>query len=357
MAPPASDVHDLAGYRRVRELGQGGFGWVFEYEHIETKQNFAIKKFKENKTEGISRDSLREISILSEMKHDNIVTLEKVVVEPASKTLCLVFPLASNDLEDIIKSFAAQKRQIPPVMVKSFIWQIIDGVNYLHKNWVMHRDLKPANILVMGDPKERGTLKIADFGLARIFRDPASALHENGRVMTLWYRAPELLLGAKHYTPMVDIWSVGCIFGELLTREALFQGDRKESADLFQKRQIEIVFSKIGKPTIGGPNEVVVEGKPRTTWPEVVYLPYWKEIEGQGFQREPLYHHSLPGIYQTEPFKLLMLMMACNPNLRITAAEALNHDYFRVAPLPKKNALDVNGGLTHYRRKSERTQR
>ena len=70
-----------------------------------------------------------------------------------------------------------------------------------------------------------------------------------------------------------------CIFGELLTREALFQGDRKESPDVFQKRQVEIVFNKIGKPTVGGPNEVVVEGKPRTTWPEVVYLPFWKEIE------------------------------------------------------------------------------
>merc|ERR1712091_33384 len=105
---------------------------------------------------------------------------------------------------------------IAPHTVKSFLWQILMGLRHLHSNWVVHRDLKPSNILVMGAGAEMGKVKIADFGLARSFQEPLQPLAENGVVVTIWYRAPELLLGAKHYTHAIDLWAAGCIFAELL---------------------------------------------------------------------------------------------------------------------------------------------
>jgi len=108
-------------------------------------------------------------------------------------------------------------------VVKSIMWQILNGINYIHNNWVVHRDLKPSNILIMGKGPDYGRVKIADFGMARLFQQPLRALHYDGVVVTVWYRAPELLLGAKHYTKAIDMWAIGCIFGELLTSSPLFQ--------------------------------------------------------------------------------------------------------------------------------------
>lgn len=107
-------------------------------------------------------------------------------------------------------------------MIRSIMHQMLSGIHYLHSNWIMHRDLKPANILVMGRGEQCGVVKIADFGLARIFQAPLKPLRET--VVTLWYRAPELLLGAKHYTRAVDMWAIGCIFAELISLRPLFLG-------------------------------------------------------------------------------------------------------------------------------------
>ena len=127
-------------------------------------------------------------------------------------------------------------------MVKSLLYQILDGIHYLHANWVLHRDLKPANILVMGEGPERGRVKIADMGFARLFNSPLKPLADlDPVVVTFWYRAPELLLGSRHYTKAIDIWAIGCIFAELLTSEPIFhcrQEDIKTSNPYHQRRRI-----------------------------------------------------------------------------------------------------------------------
>lgn len=131
-------------------------------------------------------------------------------------------------------------------------------------NWIVHRDLKPSNILVMGEGEEHGVVKIADFGLARIYQAPLKPLAENGVVVTIWYRAPELLLGAKHYTSAVDMWAVGCIFAELLTLKPLFQGQEvKGTPNPFQLDQLDKIFKVLGHPT---PEK----------WPTLVNLPHWQ---------------------------------------------------------------------------------
>ncbi|CAG8836494.1 25227_t:CDS:2, partial [Racocetra persica] len=139
---------------------------------------------------------------------------------------------------------------IPEFTIKSFLWQLLNGVAYLHANWVLHRDLKPANILVTAD----GVVKIGDLGLARIYQLPLQPLFNGDKVVvTIWYRAPELLLGSRHYTKAIDIWAVGCIFAELLTLRPIFKGeeakmDNKKSVP-FQKNQLTKIFEILGKPT------------------------------------------------------------------------------------------------------------
>ena len=126
--------------------------------------------------------------------------------------------------------------------VKSIMWQILNGISYIHHNWVVHRDLKPSNILIMGRGPEIGTVKIADFGIARLFQQPLRALHHDGVVVTVWYRAPELLLGAKHYTKSIDMLAIGCIFGELLTSKPLFQGTEEKKPKALQTDQLNKIL-------------------------------------------------------------------------------------------------------------------
>lgn len=217
-------------------------------------------------------------------------------------------------------------------MVRSLIWQILNGINYLHSNWIIHRDMKPCNVLVIGAAagKDAGMVKIADLGLARIYQSPLKPLSENGVVVTIWYRAPEILLGAKHYTKAIDMWAVGCIFGELMTRTALFPGaEKKASSSELQLNQLQKIAGWAGKLT-------------PEIWPDCVKLPHWNAIQNMTPDDSATYAKHRQTIlthYGDSALDLLNAMLSYNPVTRITAKDALQHPYFTQAP--KKPSMNV----------------
>jgi cyclin-dependent kinase 8/11 len=187
---------------------------------------FAIKKFKPDKEEhatytGISQSAMREIALNRELHHENIITLREVTLE--DKSIYMVFNYASHDLLQLIHHHSTVVRgPIALPVLKSLLFQLLNGVHYLHSHFVLHRDLKPANILLTCD----GVVKIADLGLARIYQAPLQSLYAGDKVVvTIWYRAPELLLGARHYNYKIDMWAIGCIWGELLALRPMFKGE------------------------------------------------------------------------------------------------------------------------------------
>lgn len=187
---------------------------------------FAIKKFKPDKEDhavytGISQSAMREIALNRELRHENIITLREVVLE--DKAIYMVFSYASHDLLQLIHHHSTVLREgLALPVLKSLLFQLLNGVHYLHSQYVLHRDLKPANILLTCD----GVVKIADLGLARINQAPLQSLYSGDKVVvTIWYRAPELLLGARHYNAKIDMWAIGCIWGELLALRPMFKGE------------------------------------------------------------------------------------------------------------------------------------
>uniref|UniRef100_A0A0D3H104 [RNA-polymerase]-subunit kinase n=1 Tax=Oryza barthii TaxID=65489 RepID=A0A0D3H104_9ORYZ len=210
-------------FRRIRKIGEGTYGEVFEAMDIITGERAALKKIKlDDGKEGFPRQILREIKLLKKLDHENIIRLKEIVVQHMEQ-------------ED-----------------QYYMEQLLKGLHYCHVNNVLHRDIKGANLLISGGGK---LLKLADFGLARPFtRDGSFTNH----VITLWYRPPELLLGATNYAEAVDIWSVGCIFAEFLLRKPLFPGRTEQE-------QLSKIFELCGFP-----NE--------ENWPGVSKLPLYKTI-------------------------------------------------------------------------------
>ncbi|XP_078428681.1 cyclin-dependent kinase E;1 isoform X1 [Wolffia australiana] len=325
----------LQQYELSGKIGEGTYGLVFlaksKLPSIRGKC-IAIKKFKQSKDgDGVSPTAIREIMLLREITHENVVKLVNVHINQIDMSLYLAFDYAEHDLYEIIRHHREKlNHQINQYTVKTFLWQLLNGLNYLHSNWIIHRDLKPSNILVMGEGEEHGIVKIADFGLARIYHAPLKPLSENGVVVTIWYRAPELLLGAKHYTSAVDIWAVGCIFAELLTLKPLFQGvEVKAAQNPFQLDQLDKIFKVLGHPT-------------QEKWPTLVNLPYWQSnqqhIQGHKYDNPGLHNYvHLPP--KSPAYDLLSRMLEYDPRKRITAAQALEHEYFRIDPQPGRNAL------------------
>ncbi|CAK9205571.1 unnamed protein product [Sphagnum troendelagicum] len=325
----------LQQYELVGKIGEGTYGLVYlaRSKHPSHRgMKIAIKKFKQSKEgDGVSPTAIREIMLLRECIHENIVKLVNVHINHGDMSLYLAFDYAEHDLYEIIRHHR-EKLSFPinQYTVKSLLWQILNGLNYLHSNWIIHRDLKPSNILVMGEGDEQGVVKIGDFGLARIYQAPLKPLCDNGVVVTIWYRAPELLLGVKHYTTAVDMWAVGCIFAELLTLKPLFQGvEDKSTPNPFQLDQLDKIFKVLGHPTL-------------EKWPTLANLPHWQSnrllIQSRKYDNS-----GLCSIVQLPPksaaFDLLSRMLEYDPAKRITAAQALEHEYFRTDPVPGRNAL------------------
>jgi cyclin-dependent kinase 8/11 len=227
-------------YGRVYKASLKGHHKSWAPEDERSGVVFAIKKFKPDKEEhatytGISQSAMREIALDRELQHENIITLREVTLE--DKSIYMIFHYASHDLLQVIHHHSTVLRTpIALPVLKSLLFQLLNGIHYLHSHFVLHRDLKPANILLTRE----GVVKIADLGLARIYQAPLQSLYAGDKVVvTIWYRAPELLLGARHYNYKIDMWAVGCIWGELLALRPMFKGeeakmDAKNKTTLFQ---------------------------------------------------------------------------------------------------------------------------
>jgi serine/threonine protein kinase len=208
-----TENHELDKYLRLEKLGEGTYGIVYKCKNKENQELVAVKKIRlENEDEGIPSTAIREISILKQLKHPNIVNLMDLI--HGEKKLHLVFEYLDYDLKKFLDQNGGP---LHPQLVKSYLYQMLDAITYCHSRRILHRDLKPQNLLI----DKNGYIKLADFGLARAFGIPIKTLtHE---ILTLWYRAPEILMGQKEYSTPVDIWSVGCIFYEMAHRSKPFE--------------------------------------------------------------------------------------------------------------------------------------
>ncbi|XP_045302224.1 cyclin-dependent kinase 7 isoform X7 [Prionailurus viverrinus] len=232
----AVDVKSRAKrYEKLDFLGEGQFATVYKARDKNTNQIVAIKKIKlghrSEAKDGINRTALREIKLLQELSHPNIIGLLDAFGHKSN--ISLVFDFMETDLEVIIKD---NSLVLTPSHIKAYMLMTLQGLEYLHQHWILHRDLKPNNLLL----DENGVLKLADFGLAKSFGSPNRAYTH--QVVTRWYRAPELLFGARMYGVGVDMWAVGCILAELLLRVPFLPGD----SDLDQLTRI---FETLGTPT------------------------------------------------------------------------------------------------------------
>lgn len=242
---------------------------------------------------GVPSTAIREISILKELSHPNIVQFKDVV--HADKKLYLVFEYLDQDLKRFMDSVPALR----PALVKSYLFQLINGIAFCHAHRVLHRDLKPQNLLI----DRTGKLKLADFGLARAFGIPVR--HYTHEVVTLWYRAPEILLGSKKYSTPVDIWSIGCIFAEMVMRNPLFPGDSEID-------QLHKIFHALGTPT-------------EEMWEGVSNLPDYSTRFPNWYKRH--IGETVKNL-DTQGLDLLSQMLIYDPEKRITAQGALSHPFF-----------------------------
>ncbi|XP_036051276.1 cyclin-dependent kinase 3 isoform X2 [Onychomys torridus] len=286
----------MDAFQKVEKIGEGTYGVVYKAKNKETGQLVALKKIRlDVETEGVPSTAIREISLLKELKHPNIVKLLDVIHR--EKKLYLVFEFLTQDLKKHMDSTPTSG--LPLHVVKSYLSQLLQGLNYCHCHRVIHRDLKPQNLLI----NEFGAIKLADFGLARAFGVPLRTYtHE---VVTLWYRAPEILLGSKFYSTAVDVWSIGCIFAEMVTGKPLFPGD-SEIDQLFR------IFRTLGTPS-------------EATWPGVSQLSDYKSSFPKWTRKE--LEEIMPRL-GPEGKDLLLQLLQYDPSQRISAKTALAHPYF-----------------------------
>ncbi|EGC35136.1 hypothetical protein DICPUDRAFT_18522, partial [Dictyostelium purpureum] len=295
----------VSSYEKLGSIGEGTYGIVYKGRDKESGRIVALKKVKmEQEKDGMPLTSLREIQLLKELKyHPNIVNLIEVVVGSREDKLYLVFEYLENDVATLIDNI---NKPFKLSEIKCFLLQLLRAVEFLHSHWIIHRDIKCSNLLY-----GNGSLKLADFGLSRKYGYPIQSITPN--VVTLWYRSPELLLGLEKYSTAVDLWSVGCIFGELCIGRPLIAG----SNDI---DQITRMFRLLGSP-----NDSI--------WPDYSNIPNAKllNIPYQPYSniKERVPNLSMNG------YNLLNKLLTFDPNKRISASEALKHPFFFESPFPQ----------------------
>jgi cyclin-dependent kinase len=288
-------------YQKLQRIGEGTYGVVYKAKHREHGTILALKRIRlESEDEGVPCTAIREISLLKELNHPNIVRLYDVI--HTERKLTLVFEFLDQDLKKYIDSCNGK---MEVMAIKSFLYQLFKGIMYCHQHLILHRDLKPQNLLI----NEEGELKLADFGLARAFGIPVrSYTHE---VVTLWYRAPEVLMESTRYSTPLDMWSCACIFAEMSTGRPLFPGSGEQD-------QLLRIFKVLGTPNA-------------SVWPSIVDTPAFK----RGFEPSNFQPQRLASVVPTlcpQGIDLLEKLLKYEPSQRLSAKDAMSHPYFDELP-------------------------
>lgn len=308
--PALQGCRSVEEFQCLNRIEEGTYGVVYRAKDKKTDEIVALKRLKmEKEKEGFPITSLREINTILKAQHQNIVTVREIVVGSNMDKIYIVMNYVEHDLKSLMETM---KQPFLPGEVKTLMIQLLRGVRHLHDNWILHRDLKTSNLLL----SHKGILKIGDFGLAREYGSPLKPY--TPVVVTLWYRSPELLLGAKEYSTAVDMWSVGCIFGELLTQKPLFPG--KSEID-----QINKIFKDLGSPS-------------EKIWPGYNELPAVKKMTFTEYPYNNL-RKRFGALLSDQGFDLMNKFLTYCPSKRILSDEGLKHEYFRETPLPIDPAM------------------
>lgn len=314
LSPPEHANSESVYFRKPGNesvVGSGTYGKVFKGTNVYSKRLVALKKIRmEGERDGFPVTAIREIKLLQSLKHQNIVNLIEVMVE--ANNCYMVFEYLSHDLTGLLNH---PSYQLDPSQRKHLALQLFEGLDYLHGRGVLHRDIKAANILVSSD----GILKLADFGLAR-FYSKHHRLDYTNRVITIWYRSPELLLGETQYTAAVDVWSAACVMVEIFTRHAIFPGDGTEI------NQLDKIYAVLGTPN-------------KVEWPDLVKME-WFQLLRPTYRKSSVFADKYKERLPAAAFDLLASMFRYDPAKRPTAAEVLQHPYFTTEQPPPRQAVE-----------------
>ncbi|KAG0064759.1 Cyclin-dependent kinase 10 [Linnemannia elongata] len=295
-------------FEKLNKVGEGTYGVVYRAKDKKTNEIVALKRIRmERENDGLPISSLREIKLLKTLRHDNVVLVKDVAVGNDLDQIFLVMEYCEQDMAALMDNV---KKPYTPAEVKCLMLQLLKGIEYCHDHFVIHRDLKLSNLLL----NSQGILKIADFGLARSFGLPSRPM--TPKVVTLWYRAPELLFGDLNYTTAVDMWSAGCIFGELLKHAPLLPGK-------VEKQQVDLIIDLLGTP-----HEKIWQGFNKLPM-STIKLPE---------QRFNNLKNKFPHITDAAR-SLLSGLLTYDPKKRLSVKQALAHPYFFELPHPKHASL------------------
>ncbi|GER54195.1 protein kinase superfamily protein, partial [Striga asiatica] len=289
-------------FEKLDKIGQGTYSNVYKARDLITGKVVALKKVRfDNLEPETVKFMAREILVLRRLNHPNVIKLEGLVISRMSSSLYLVFEYMEHDLAGLA---AVQSVKFTEPQVKCYMKQLLSGLEHCHNNGVLHRDIKCSNLLIGND----GVLRIADFGLAS-FYEPEHKRPMTSRVITLWYRPPELLLGATYYGVGVDLWSAGCILAELLAGKPILRGRT-------EVEQLHKIFKLCGSPS----------------------EEYWKKSRLPNatlYKPQQPYKRCLAETFKDFPqtaLSLLESLLAIDPDARGTATAALNSEFFTTEP-------------------------